>query len=351
LAGKTPGKMVAVMVSDSLWPVIRQCCVGDTLNVDALVESLKQWTPYDHFSRQGWDVWRPKEIEITERRQADRKTLARFIRDFTSEGTAGLRMIANLYRDASEVPSQFAETWLVDAQLSTGKELLASLTLGPEFYRVIGAIGDSAWSKLVSGQTMSLREVGISDEFTKYVAGMWPPQVVQTDVAMSGLADARLSIQFAKTPLIRRWRADSNHEVGDGMTIDQFVAFFRVPADAFTWNGDQVTATMTQNKFEGALGGLAFRYCTQDRASIRIQPTSGPEITGQFLGNVVPTSGAMTYSELPQDLRDSVWKHAYQAGLDLASRQRAKSAGQSSPPGAGQPPPSFFQSWLMAFHS
>ncbi|HTQ11128.1 MAG TPA: hypothetical protein VMI31_13760, partial [Fimbriimonadaceae bacterium] len=148
IAREDPGACVAIDVSDDLWYDGISCITDKQLDVDMFEAAMVGWQHYEHLNLGPISVWRPKYFDHSDASLADRAALSRYAAVLAAFGNADTRSRSVLYYQASPIVG----TLTVGFASYKTKLWQEDWTLSDCLARLIGAISDEDWSRLLAGR-------------------------------------------------------------------------------------------------------------------------------------------------------------------------------------------------------
>ncbi len=86
----------------------------------------------------------------------------------------------------------------------------------------------------------------------------------------------------------------------------------------FRWNGTDVIFDGTREAYESQFSGYQIQPGKRENWKVQIGLSGNTYFSHSIHGAVNPLSEPMSYADLPQALRDSMWNTAYKEGLEWA---------------------------------
>jgi|GEM_PF-1744898 len=312
------------LVSDDCWNLAQASQKEGRLNVKAFESTLLNWGSYQDIELGGVQIWRPKDLEATEFRQSDRKVLARFAKGLKDSPSPDIRTFANFYHDSSPGLGALTYFWPGAGQVAAGFSPNVHCSMGAEFFRVLGGLSESSWSRLRDGSSATIGELGVGAEMRAYVQsqithskanGLREPtdwdRHLAAFFANGDPEDVKMCARQTTNRLVRGWK---NTETKEGWPLDELAKHLPLEDSAFNLDGSEPKLTQTREQFENALKDMSFRYCDQSVAQVVLQEPGGLFLKGDIKTSILPQSDVFTYADFSQDMRDAIWKQAVEKG-------------------------------------
>jgi hypothetical protein len=348
------GPFVAV-VRDDYWRAVCQCAQGGGVNIDAFISYVAQGVPSDMEVVGKATVWRPLDPSFAESIQCDRRALQTFARDCMAVGHADIRTVSQLFRGACRAegtPAPLASAWLLIEQSAARAEPTLRSSLGNEYFRPLAQVPDEVWERLTSGQTFTVAASGLSGAMDALLAkeiferaegggpvASWDRFLFDL-VAQAGPDRMTISLRPLPGPIIKT-RTAANSWLAGGQTLAEFVNGFMLTESSFRWDSGTASLATSREQFEKGLTAARYMLCRPEGFDMIVGFPGDMSITVRFRGQLVPLSGELAYSDLPQSIRGQVWNHACAAGLAMSQAVHANAHGSGPNPlmPTTKPPP------------
>ena len=342
--GSVPQRCVAISVPDQLWSLTQMCVTPRGLCVKAWKQALEEWLPLDVVTTPDLLVVRPIDYAFADATHADRKVLLKFAGNNAPLHDAGVRNVAELVARASPMHSDLSVAWVrqCDELRLVRPDVLG---LGGDLLRFIAAIQDSDWARLLAGTTMTVGQLGAEPELHRMLMGdasvayAQPAQRIDLFkhplefVGSRDLGDCLVSIQPVQAPMLRV----ANNGAVNWSSLDQFSTRFSITAGSIKFRDGVPVMPLTRAEFESKASAVSVQMATLRGIRLRIALGAGATIDrqiGESIGDISPT---MSYAQLPEKLRDSVWDHVVDRAVTLATGVHIVTSDRSGP-GKSVPP-------------
>jgi hypothetical protein len=283
---------------------------------------MKQWVPFEKQISAQFISWRPMDPFSVEACQADRKELGRFATQVWKEQRVGLRPTGRLFRYGSNQPGLLTNIWDFDARVALGLWSTPGKNLKARMYRLIGAIGDEDWKRLLSGSTLTAGQLGVTDELKDVLCQemgtipegpyifpelyLHPSELYQ----QQQLSQTPISVQALNTPLIQDWpQRDDRATMWAPLTAsDGKPVIFRRIGLSFQ-NGKPEPAS-NREQYEKVLSRRQFRVGHAEDTRVTVGLPQRLFIEMRSRGYGISETDPASYSDLRKDLRDFLWEAA-----------------------------------------
>jgi hypothetical protein len=344
IAQETPERPVAISVSDSLWNAVCRVSEGGRVNLDALETLMLEGLPYERLLQGEAVIWRPFDALADESARADRKALVQFTREFSNQGYVTLRSASRLYHDASPNDSPLPTTWFNEAQRSMGTEMLTS-DRSTKMYQLLGEISDDGWDRLMGGATLTCGELGIESAVTASLRretalqteGLQVSDLLRHPTELFAGEDASsipVQLEQSSDEKIKIWNdgSPSNHEMWLPLNLQRQV--YSSSGFAVDWDGAKYVPRTTREAFDDDNSNYSCQFGGVPKITVKLGLPRKLYVTGHFSGATVPTGRIVSYTELPQAVRDAMWNFVSQSSIEFAQRlkdnQNRQAAGTST---------------------
>ncbi len=283
-------------------------------------------------------VLRPKMPEAIEGQQVERKVLGRSLRELIAHKGDRLRTLSLMFHDASSERSVLAQQfarYAMQIAPSNSDELL-----GDETYRLLGGISEEDWDSLAAGRPASISQLAVTDEMrallvseSRKVIGIQPVSDIQHHAIelfdIGPVGAAIVSVRKVQYDVIR-----SQHS-GRSVAPWQYLARFAAlgPLAVTRLPDRSNTPIGTQDSFEQRIGlDTLFQLGSQAQQIITIDLPHGQRMEIVWSSEIRGEGSLVTYPDLPQRLRDQIWKDAvtYQTRAISSSSKRSTARAKGS---------------------
>jgi hypothetical protein len=354
LAEETKERCTVVQVPDSFWSSVLSCVQNKRVSIDALKTMMTMWTPFECKQEATYVVWRPRDPEIVEKRQADRKVLARFVQRIQADGIRDVRPIACLLHDASPAMGTLPDAWSFPVRVAAVRSWVSQGNLNPGLYRLIGGIPDAQWKRLLNGATMTAAELGITAELRQLFADDGAISV-QGDGAFpdifrhpnelyprGDIESTPIRVDRSQTPVVRAWYGKDGKEEKSPWIDEEMFGQSLIGGGAryIPIRGKPVLfdtrATYAENH-----ASLHFRRGVREATTMTIGLPRRLWIRVECPGWSSPTTKELRFGDLPATYREQLWQKYLEAGQEALRRLNEAAQGGSDSRGttSGTPPP------------
>lgn len=344
-ASRTPNKCTIVDVDDFFWLFSRLCCSEGRLCTTAFQDELNGIEDYERVEDATSIVLRPRTPESVEGAQADRNVLGRHLRDLIAQKGDRLRTLSLLFHDTSGERSVLAEAFARDAMRigSTSPDNF----LGDMTYRFLGGICDDVWSDVMAGRTVTVSQANATNDMRDLLVSEILPATGEEPVSdlkhhpielysKALVGDTLVSVPSRDLSVIR-WQT-SDGRLSRWQSVERLTSM--APAAVHILSGGNIGLSCTQDAFDQRFGwDWVFQTASETQRKIIIHLPDGQRM--EILASTVvhDPSPLGAYRELPQGLRDMVWRDSIDAQTKQLAALFSKHGSDDQPPARKVPPP------------
>jgi hypothetical protein len=353
VAAESPGKAVVIFATDSLWSEVLQSVEGDRLNLDVLEALMNEESSYRQVEVDGSSIcWKPSDLVAFESRRANRKELARFADRVRRDHFVAIESAVRLYSDASLELGPLPNVWCQNVQRCLGTPGVRS-DRSNDIYRLLGGLREDIQESAREAQDATCDQLRITQQAATFLRRdislttegpsvsdllRHPPEALNG----AAIGDAFLHIEVTPTLMVGA-RDETPGRAEHWYPLTDFEQNFPVRSGVrVVTEGGVVKVATSEQEFESSNAAWHYRAGDREDLVIRIYRPNGLFVSGHVEGGVSPSGQELSYRELPQQVKDSIWASICKRAIEVARQMQNQPAfGQGaptiSPPPAAKP--------------
>ncbi len=322
-------KCFAACVSDGLWRTALPCIDGTRINVAALKAELEAWLPYERVETASAVVFRPEDSEGDLMQRSSRKALAQFAKSMLR--SPDFRNVAALFHNSGPVQRSLDSTWIRLVQ--SPREVPLGIDASRQFFWLLGALSDDAWSSLVLRGSDTIGRLGIESSVSTYVRTDSSIQLVSRfplpdvfkfapeNIPNGVTGECLIEVLSKPQRLVKIFT--SGKQIPDGWDAFRGFGALLCPAELVRKKEDgSLFFTLSRTEAEKRLENIQILLASRTSYEVRIHLTPDKIISQIVHGTIAPEEAAIRYMDLTAAQKDEAWESGRRAAFDYVQSLR-----------------------------